>query len=154
MWSYDDSVGDVALPWLPGGEPEMSEQQAIRMVVERRVDSLDDFFVAVLRVCGGAARQDGNVDLAGALLLSSLMEITQLSAYLHPYDVTLDNKQYFSRCWLLFHSSGCTLSRNVRRGLYTTLESHWGRGCSSSASKCRAFVQKPCTASMLALNLH
>jgi hypothetical protein len=46
----------------------MSEKQAIKAVVEKRIDSLDDFFVAVLRVCGGAARDDGNIDLAGKSL--------------------------------------------------------------------------------------
>ncbi|CAL8469850.1 g9392 [Coccomyxa elongata] len=47
--------------------PEVTERDAIRAAVERRIESLDEFFVASLRLFGQAAREQKNDDVADRL---------------------------------------------------------------------------------------
>ncbi len=56
----------------PGDSPEVTERDAIRAAVERRIENLDEFFVASLRMFGQAAREQRNDDVAGARLACTL----------------------------------------------------------------------------------
>lgn len=60
-----------------GEAPEVSERDAIRAAVERRIDSLDEFFVASLRLFGQAAREQSNHNVAGAYPAHSSSGFTQ-----------------------------------------------------------------------------
>jgi hypothetical protein len=49
-----------------GDEPEVSEAQAIAGVVEKRLDSLDEFFIHTVAAFEQGAREGGDASLAGA----------------------------------------------------------------------------------------
>ncbi len=49
-----------------GEAPEVTERDAIKAAVEKRIDSLDEFFVATLRLFAQAASEQSNHDLASA----------------------------------------------------------------------------------------
>lgn len=53
--------------FFAGEAPEVTERQAIRAAVERRIEDLDEFFVASLRLFGQGAREQSNYDVAGVV---------------------------------------------------------------------------------------
>lgn len=86
-----------------GDVPEVTERQAVAGAVEKRLDSLDEFFIAAVAAFEQGAREKGDAELAG--VRSLLEESFAIPHVLH---------QALCRC--CFSSLPCTNLLHVRAG--------------------------------------